>query len=318
VLRIHVEHYSRHRPHRALELEPPAPTSDPTIVSEAGPSRVHRRALLGGLVHEYHKLHERISAPYALATAVIDGHERRSETHGWAKSPASCCGEPPVDEHTADDRVNTFMHGARRNPVIAALIIGGIVIAWVGGVTHVLTGDSIVGAGQQGSQLSIYDLSRNHRDNGHLLRRTSIMKPSSVWLLVSISQGAEPKRPRQRGQQRLRRLRDDGKVVKMAAWEHYAVLKPTLEEWVAQATSHIPGRPARIMRNVESGLHLWRFSGDLTMPARPGSGFLGGASSTSTPTSDTNPHYRRETHDSDRRPPDRHRMQGAVGTVPRI
>jgi hypothetical protein len=34
---------------------------------------------------------------------------------------------------------------------------------------------------------------------------------------------------------------------------------------VAQATSHIRGHPdVRIMHSVESGLHLWRFSGDLT------------------------------------------------------
>jgi putative transposase len=52
VLRIYVEHYNRHRPHRALGLEPPGP-SGLTLVGEARRARVHRRDLLGGLLHEY-------------------------------------------------------------------------------------------------------------------------------------------------------------------------------------------------------------------------------------------------------------------------
>lgn len=52
VLRIYIEHYNCHRPHRALSLRAPAPrdvvpTHDPPL------SRLERRDLLGGLLHEY-------------------------------------------------------------------------------------------------------------------------------------------------------------------------------------------------------------------------------------------------------------------------
>lgn len=52
VLQIYIQHYNRHRPYRALELKAPAPrdvapTSDPSL------SRLERRDLLGGLLHEY-------------------------------------------------------------------------------------------------------------------------------------------------------------------------------------------------------------------------------------------------------------------------
>jgi transposase InsO family protein len=53
VLRVYVAHYNRHRPHRALELQPPDPSADITTLTEAWPGRVHRRDLLGGLLHEY-------------------------------------------------------------------------------------------------------------------------------------------------------------------------------------------------------------------------------------------------------------------------
>jgi putative transposase len=53
VLRIHVQHYNRHRPHRALGLEPPGPSAGLTLVGEARRARVRRRDLLGGLLHEY-------------------------------------------------------------------------------------------------------------------------------------------------------------------------------------------------------------------------------------------------------------------------
>jgi transposase len=52
VLRIYVEHYNAHRPHRALRLEPPDPPVGPTVTSEPR-HRVHRRDRLGGLLHEY-------------------------------------------------------------------------------------------------------------------------------------------------------------------------------------------------------------------------------------------------------------------------
>jgi putative transposase len=50
VLHIYRQHYNEHRPHRALRLLPPN-DRDPTPLNEA--ARLHRRDLLGGLIHEY-------------------------------------------------------------------------------------------------------------------------------------------------------------------------------------------------------------------------------------------------------------------------
>jgi putative transposase len=50
VLRIYLQHDNRHRPGRALLLQPPDP---PTILGEDDQGVVHRRDLLGGLLHEY-------------------------------------------------------------------------------------------------------------------------------------------------------------------------------------------------------------------------------------------------------------------------
>jgi hypothetical protein len=55
VLRIYVEHYNQHRPHRALGLEPAEPSAGLTLVAEARRARVRRRDLLGGLLHEYRR-----------------------------------------------------------------------------------------------------------------------------------------------------------------------------------------------------------------------------------------------------------------------
>ena len=55
VLRVYLRHYNEHRPHRALELHAPDPLSVPVSRGDpAGPAvAVQRRALLGGLIHEY-------------------------------------------------------------------------------------------------------------------------------------------------------------------------------------------------------------------------------------------------------------------------
>jgi putative transposase len=50
VLRIYRRHYNDHRPHRALDLLPPN-GRDPTPMNT--PIDLHRRDLLGGLIHEY-------------------------------------------------------------------------------------------------------------------------------------------------------------------------------------------------------------------------------------------------------------------------
>jgi FMN-dependent dehydrogenase/Integrase core domain len=50
VLGAYTEHYNRARPHRALDLHPPDPTSS---AEEVAGSLVRRRDLLGGLIHEF-------------------------------------------------------------------------------------------------------------------------------------------------------------------------------------------------------------------------------------------------------------------------
>ena len=55
VLRVYVEHYNRHRPHRALQLEAPDRPARLTVVAEGQEGGVLRRDLLGGLLHEYRR-----------------------------------------------------------------------------------------------------------------------------------------------------------------------------------------------------------------------------------------------------------------------
>jgi transposase InsO family protein len=52
VLKIYVDHYNRHRPHRGLCLRAP---DDPPVEPAAAPAveRLRRRDVLGGLIHEY-------------------------------------------------------------------------------------------------------------------------------------------------------------------------------------------------------------------------------------------------------------------------
>jgi transposase InsO family protein len=53
VLRVFVDHYNTHRPHRSLNLAPPEP-SEPKLHAVHPPSAaVKRRVRLGGLIHEY-------------------------------------------------------------------------------------------------------------------------------------------------------------------------------------------------------------------------------------------------------------------------
>ena len=55
VLRIYIRHYNAARPHRALDLKPPAASTSQCIPPDLRPQalRVRRRDLLGGLIHEY-------------------------------------------------------------------------------------------------------------------------------------------------------------------------------------------------------------------------------------------------------------------------
>ncbi len=53
VLRVYVDHYNGHRPHRALDLTPPIPRPRLHLVGSNSPGQVRRRDRLGGLIHEY-------------------------------------------------------------------------------------------------------------------------------------------------------------------------------------------------------------------------------------------------------------------------
>jgi len=52
ILRDHVAHYNTERPHRSLALA--APAGKPNEVRGSPPTQIHRRDVLGGLIHEYH------------------------------------------------------------------------------------------------------------------------------------------------------------------------------------------------------------------------------------------------------------------------
>ena len=53
VLAVYVDHYNRARPHRALDLDPP---DLPSSAKGAVGSRVRRRDILGGLIHDYQRV----------------------------------------------------------------------------------------------------------------------------------------------------------------------------------------------------------------------------------------------------------------------
>ena len=56
ILRVYVQHYNRHRPHRALMLQAPDPPARLTIFGADDQGlAVHRSDLLGGLLHEYRR-----------------------------------------------------------------------------------------------------------------------------------------------------------------------------------------------------------------------------------------------------------------------
>jgi putative transposase len=53
ILRVYVQHYNGHRPHRALMLQAPDPSARLISLGEDHRGAVRRRDLLGGLLHEY-------------------------------------------------------------------------------------------------------------------------------------------------------------------------------------------------------------------------------------------------------------------------
>jgi putative transposase len=55
ILRSYAQHYNHHRAHRALGLTAPDPPAGISTLTKERPGRVHRRDLLGKLLHEYHR-----------------------------------------------------------------------------------------------------------------------------------------------------------------------------------------------------------------------------------------------------------------------
>jgi integrase-like protein len=52
VLRAYTDHYNRQRPHRALDLRPPNPETEPPLPASG---QIQRNDRLGGLIHEYYR-----------------------------------------------------------------------------------------------------------------------------------------------------------------------------------------------------------------------------------------------------------------------
>jgi putative transposase len=55
VLHSYVRHYNRHRPHRSLDLSAPERSARQAIAGPPAAKQIHRRDLLGGLIHEYER-----------------------------------------------------------------------------------------------------------------------------------------------------------------------------------------------------------------------------------------------------------------------
>lgn len=53
VLQWFIDHYNRHRPHRALSFTPPTARLATATPPASGDARIVRRDCLGGVVHEY-------------------------------------------------------------------------------------------------------------------------------------------------------------------------------------------------------------------------------------------------------------------------
>jgi putative transposase len=55
VLHSYVRHYNRHRPHRSLDLSAPEWSTRQGIAEPPAARQIHRRDVLGGLIHEYER-----------------------------------------------------------------------------------------------------------------------------------------------------------------------------------------------------------------------------------------------------------------------
>ena len=55
VLHSYVRHDNRHRPHRSLDLSAPEQSARQAIAGPPAAKQIHRRDVLGGLIHEYER-----------------------------------------------------------------------------------------------------------------------------------------------------------------------------------------------------------------------------------------------------------------------
>ena len=55
VLHGYVQHDNRHRPHRSLDLSAPEQSARQAIAGPPAAKQIHRRDVLGGLIHEYER-----------------------------------------------------------------------------------------------------------------------------------------------------------------------------------------------------------------------------------------------------------------------
>jgi hypothetical protein len=83
VLRVYVDHYNVHRPHRALRLEPPG--SQPVQASSARTSALCAAATawVACSVSITDKLHERVSAPYGFSLAGSEARRLEPVASGF-------------------------------------------------------------------------------------------------------------------------------------------------------------------------------------------------------------------------------------------
>jgi len=77
VLRIFAQHYNTHRPHRSLNLAPPALSEQKAHAVRRSPTAtVERRDRLGGLIHEYNiAASNRICAPFRTRKSMFVNQE---------------------------------------------------------------------------------------------------------------------------------------------------------------------------------------------------------------------------------------------------
>jgi putative transposase len=86
VLRVYIEHYNAHRPHRALGLQPPDPAVEPALSSKDQLAQVRRRDLLADSCTNTDELHERhlctLRRPWRIRGPLGDrGHTAGASQH---------------------------------------------------------------------------------------------------------------------------------------------------------------------------------------------------------------------------------------------